>query len=99
MNLIEVVLGQLEGYVVTDWGNGASIATVQVDVGGGIANSVNSPYATHIIDDFVAKTNTSVVDMSPVPLPLPRANYRARPPSRRFLTPIRPRFIKNWRPK
>jgi hypothetical protein len=32
MNLIGVVLGQLEGYVVTDWGNGASIATMQVDV-------------------------------------------------------------------
>lgn len=31
MNLLEVVLGQLEGHVVTDWGNGAGIATVQVD--------------------------------------------------------------------
>jgi hypothetical protein len=26
-----VVLDQLEGHLFTDWGNGASIATVQVD--------------------------------------------------------------------
>ncbi len=34
-------------------------------LGGVIANSVNSPYATHIIDDFVSKTNTNVVEYVP----------------------------------
>ena len=31
-------------------------------LGGVIANSINAPYARHIIDDFVAKTNTQVVE-------------------------------------
>ncbi len=34
-------------------------------LGGVIANSVNSPYAKHIIDDFVDKTNTQVIEYVP----------------------------------
>lgn len=34
-------------------------------LGGVIANSVNAPYARHIIDDFVARTNTQVVEYVP----------------------------------
>jgi nitrogenase iron protein NifH len=34
-------------------------------LGGVIANSVNAPYAKHIIDDFVARTNTQVMEYVP----------------------------------
>jgi nitrogenase iron protein NifH len=34
-------------------------------LGGVIANSVNAPYARHIIDDFVALTNTQVMEYVP----------------------------------
>ena len=34
-------------------------------LGGVIANSVNAPYARHIIDDFVARTNTQVMEYVP----------------------------------
>ncbi|MDR3579805.1 MAG: nitrogenase iron protein [Oryzomonas sp.] len=34
-------------------------------LGGVIANSVNAPYAKHIIDDFVARTNTQVIEYVP----------------------------------
>jgi nitrogenase iron protein NifH len=34
-------------------------------LGGVIANSVNAPYARHIIDDFVARTNTQVIEYVP----------------------------------
>jgi nitrogenase iron protein NifH len=34
-------------------------------LGGVIANSVNAPYARHIIDDFVARTNTQVLEYVP----------------------------------
>jgi len=34
-------------------------------LGGVIANSINAPYSRHIIDDFVAKTNTRVVEYVP----------------------------------
>jgi nitrogenase iron protein NifH len=34
-------------------------------LGGVIANSVNAPYSRHIIDDFVARTNTQVIEYVP----------------------------------
>ncbi len=34
-------------------------------LGGVIANSVNAPYARHIIDDFVDRTNTQVIEYVP----------------------------------
>jgi nitrogenase iron protein NifH len=34
-------------------------------LGGVIANSINAPYARHIIDDFVARTNTQVIEYVP----------------------------------
>ena len=34
-------------------------------LGGVIANSVNAPYARHIIDDFVTRTNTQVMEYVP----------------------------------
>jgi nitrogenase iron protein NifH len=34
-------------------------------LGGVIANSVNAPYSRHIIDDFVARTNTRVIEYVP----------------------------------
>ena len=34
-------------------------------LGGVIANSINAPYARHIVDDFVARTNTQVIEYVP----------------------------------
>ncbi|BCS54125.1 nitrogenase iron protein [Geobacter sp. SVR] len=47
-------------------------------LGGVIANSINAPYARHIIDDFVARTNTQVVEYVPRSITVTQAELQGK---------------------
>lgn len=47
-------------------------------LGGVIANSVNAPYAKHIIDDFVARTNTQVMEYVPRSITVTQAELQGK---------------------
>lgn len=47
-------------------------------LGGVIANSINAPYARHIVDDFVARTNTRVVEYVPRSITVTQAELQGK---------------------
>lgn len=47
-------------------------------LGGVIANSINAPYAKHIIDDFVARTNTQVMEYVPRSITVTQAELQGK---------------------
>lgn len=47
-------------------------------LGGVIANSINAPYARHIIDDFVARTNTQVIEYVPRSITVTQAELQGK---------------------
>lgn len=47
-------------------------------LGGVIANSINAPYARHIVDDFVVRTNTRVVEYVPRSITVTQAELQGK---------------------
>ncbi len=65
-------------------------------LGGVIANSINADYSKAIIDDFVARTKTQVIEYVPRSVTVPKVNFKVKLRLKRRLIRSRPKYLPGW---